>query len=103
MRTIILGLAIVSASWGQTQDRVFHFAHAETPQGMQEIATAIRTIGEIKDVSVDTAQKIFSVHGTAEQIAFADWLFNGLDQIVPVPPDSAVHEYRFAGGDDNLV
>src|SRR5215471_8255432 len=103
MRRIILTLAMVSTVLGQNQDRIFHFAHTETVQSMQEIATAIRTVGDIKDVSVDTAQKSFSVHGTAEQIAFADWLFTGLDQIVPVPPDSAVHEYRFAGVDDNVV
>jgi hypothetical protein len=97
-------MAVASAQiQGHTIDRTFHFAHTESVQSMQEIATAIRTVGDIKDVSVDTAQKSFTVDGTMEQIGFADWLFTGLDRIVPVQPDSATREYRLSGGPDNIV
>jgi hypothetical protein len=70
---------------------------------MQEIATAIRTVGDIKDVSVDTDQRTFTVQGTTVQIAFADWLFTGLDQPVPSQPDTATHGYTLPDTTDNIV
>ena len=91
------------AASGQTVDRVFHYAHTEGIQKMQEIATAIRTVGEIRDVSVDTEQHTFTVHGTASQVALAEWLFAGLDQPVPSQPDTATHEDRRPDGPDNIV
>jgi hypothetical protein len=98
-----VALLIVSAASGQTVDRVFHYAHTETVQNMQEIATAIRTVGDIKDVSVDMDQRTFTVRGTTAQVAFADWLFTGLDQPVASQPDTATHEYRLSEASDNIV
>jgi hypothetical protein len=107
MRNITLGLVITTlfaaAAPAQTTDRVFQFAHTETDQSMNEIATAVRTIGDITNVTVDTGQRSFTVQGTADQIAFASWIFAGLDLKTPVPPDSATHEYRLQSGTDNIV
>ena len=75
-------------------DRVFHFTNAETAQAMQEIATVIRAMTEMTQVSADTAQKTLAVRGTAGQIALADWLFNELDKPPQQTPDTATHEYK---------
>lgn len=91
------------AASGQTVDRIFHYVHTESVQNMQEIATAIRTVGDIKDVSVATDQRTFTVRGTAAQIALSEWLFAAMDQPVPSQPNTATHEFTLPDGPDNIV
>ena len=50
-------------------DRVLHFTQAETDRELQEIATNIRSITEIPQVSIDAGQRTLALHGTAAQIA----------------------------------
>jgi len=87
---------------GQTAERVFHFSSTDTPQQIGEIATVIRSIGNISSLSTDSGQKTLSVHGTDSQVSLADWIFNELDQSAPNPN---VHEYRLSetGDPDNVV
>ena len=73
---------------------MLHLSLVETDQQLQEIATDIRGITEIPQVSVDAAQKTLTLHGTAAQIAVAEWL---LIQWNPSAP--AAHEYRMSGDD----
>jgi hypothetical protein len=82
-------------------DRVLHFAHAETDQQLQEIATDIRGITEMPQVSVDTAQKTLTLHGTAAQITAAEWLLTQWDNSVPAqqPENPAAHQYRLSSED----
>jgi hypothetical protein len=63
-----------------------------------EVATVIRTIADIQQVSADNEQKSLKVHATAGQIAMAEWLFNELDN--PAVQTSVPHEYRVPGSDD---
>src|SRR5437870_648869 len=76
-------------------ERVLHFTLAETDQQLQEIATDIRGITEIPQVSINTAQRTLTLHGTAAQIAVAEWLLNQLDNSAPAQPlaNPAAHEY----------
>ena len=104
-RTAILFVITTVVALGQkpadgNADRTFQFIHTEGVQNLQEVATAIRTIADIKQASVDTAQKSLAVRGTAAQIGVAEWLWKELDQF-PVPAasqDSATHEYRMPEG-----
>ncbi|MBI3681762.1 MAG: hypothetical protein HY235_15380 [Acidobacteria bacterium] len=84
-------------------DRVFHFTHTETAQDLQEIATVIRAITDIRQASLDTAQKALALRGTASQIALAEWLFFELDwdpqALAQQSQNSARHEYRLSGDD----
>jgi hypothetical protein len=84
-------------------ERTFYFAHAGAPQAMQEIATSVRTIGDMSQVSVDESKKSLTAHGTADQLALAEWLFHGLDVSASTPPNPAIHEYRASSGGDNVV
>ena len=86
-----------------TTERVFHFAHTPTEQRVQEIATAVRTITDMKDVSADFAAGTLTVTGTADQLQLAEWLLLGMDRSVPIAPEAAVHEYRLPEGADNVV
>jgi hypothetical protein len=87
-------------------DRVFHFTHVETPQGFQEIATVMRTVAGIRQLSVSMATRALAMRGTADQAALAGWLFNELDKpdgAVQQGQNSGTHEYRVPGSSDDVV
>jgi hypothetical protein len=91
---ILIAALFAPALFAQPLERVLHLSLVETDQQIQEIATNIRGITEIPQVSVDAAQKTLMLHGTAAQIAVAEWL---LIQWNPSAP--AAHEYRMSGDD----
>lgn len=107
MRTQLIAFLVATgvAAFGQTPDsaHTFNFAHTSTTQGMQEIATSIRTIAAMSEVSVDESKKSLTVHGTADQNALAEWMFTGMDLAAPAHADAAVHEYRMPAGGDDVV
>src|ERR1700687_2453673 len=98
MRSIVLGLAVISA-FASAQDP--HPTPTPTVQQFQEVATVIRTIANIQQVSTDNDQKSVTVHATDGQIAMAEWLFNELDN--PAVQTSVPHEYRVPGDNDDVV
>ncbi len=101
---LLVCLLFARVACGQESlDRVFHCTHVETGQDVQEIATVIRSIAGIQQVSVDTAKRLLAVHGTADQIDLAAWLFNELNNPPGQTHDSARHEYRMPGEGDDAV
>lgn len=76
--SLLVGLFALVA-WGQTSDKVFYFAHVETPEALQEVAIVVRAVGDLRDVSLDVAKRSLTVKGTAEQIALAGWLTADMD------------------------
>ena len=101
MRPILALLAFTSLTFGQDLDRVFYLTHTDTTQQFLEVATVIRTIANIQQVSTDNDQKSVKVHTSAAQIAMAEWLFNELDN--PAVQPSVLHEYRVPGTVDDVV
>jgi hypothetical protein len=81
-------------------DKTFYLTHTDT-HGLQQIASVVRSIGDIRDVSVDEAKAAIAVHATAEQIAMAGWLAGELDQVPAAAAHSARHEYpgTISGGE----
>jgi hypothetical protein len=102
MRAIVLGLAGISAfASAQVSDRTFYLTHTDTVQQFQEVATTIRTITDIQQLSADQAQKSVTIHANPVQIAMAEWLFNELDS--PAAQPAVPHEYRAPGSTDDVV
>ena len=105
MRATAIGFVLFTCLCaGQTpelKDRVFYLIHTSTVQQFQEVATTIRTITDIQQISTDVDQKSMTVHATAAQIAMAEWLFNELDS--PVAQPAVPHEYRAPNSSDDLV
>lgn len=60
--------------------RVFYLTNATSVQEFQEIATAIRTVAEIRRVFTYNAQKAMVVRGTLDQVALAEKLVRDLDR-----------------------
>ncbi len=84
--------------------RVFYLSHTGTLQDFQQVATLIRTIGDIRRMFTYNAPTVIAMRGTAEQAALAEWMVQQLDQ----PPNAVVagkREYLVQGpGDpDNVV
>lgn len=81
--------------------RVFPLAHANSPQRLQETATMVRSITEIRRLFTYNALRIIAVRGTAGQLAMAEWLIDSSDRAAR--PESGRFEYRTMGGGDDLA
>ena len=113
MRTTAVAFVITAllacAAFGQDTIRVFYFAGAGTVQEMQEVATLIRVMADISQVSTDNGQRSLALRGTASQLALAEWLFSELDKPANRQPlaqqssDTATHEYRVQGSNEDVV
>jgi hypothetical protein len=96
---VVFGLLTASLAAGQNSI-VLTFAHTEGEQNMQEIATAVRVIADIKDVSVDTAAKTLKLASGPDPLKLAEWMFGLLD--APDLASATHHEYQ-ATGEENIV
>jgi len=82
---------------GDNLVRLFYLKTPETTQQFQEMATAVRTVADIRRVFTYNAPRAMVIRGTADQAALAEWLVNELDQ--PASAHStAPHEYRMTAG-----
>ena len=89
-----LQFALISAAFGQDVPRVYHFNTLQGAPVYQEVATAIRTIGDMHQVTVDPTAGSLIASGTADQMALFDWLLPQLDQS---PGGAAPPAYQMAG------
>ena len=115
-----IAIAVLSAALGTSvgfaqtaapanQSKVFDFANTPTQQGLQEIATILRTVGNIKQLSIDSASSSLTVSGTADELAMTGWIVHQLDQ--PIPADLSVpqpaagsnQQYLVAGKSDDVI
>jgi hypothetical protein len=68
-----------------TAVRMFRLSHSTTPQAMQDLVNAIRAIGDVQRVMVDTAIATVTMRGTPAQAAMATWLVQELDKAPAAP------------------
>ena len=97
--------AIASAQQaGDSVTQVLSFSSADTPQTMQEITYAIRSISELPQTSLQTASRSLTIQAAPSSQALADWLFQQLDAPQSAPPqDSQVDSYpALSGSSDQL-
>lgn len=71
--------------------RLYHVANAPTVQDLQEMATMIRTISDIRYAFTLNAQRVIALRASAPQISMAEWLFQEVDQ--PLTQTHVQHEY----------
>ncbi len=87
---------------GDNVVKVFRLAHAESPQALQEIATTLRSVGDISRVFVCTAPSAIAVRGAADRTALAAWLVGELDR--PAGPSASdIPEYHLSGDNESVV
>jgi hypothetical protein len=94
---------------GDNVVRVFYLTHAGTPQALQEVATLVRSMADIRRLFTYNAPRAMTLRGTADQIALAEWLVNELDNSAnrqagaQQSQNAAPHEYSMSGGGDDVV
>ena len=101
MGKLAMAVCCASVALGQNVDRVFNLANATTVMSLQEIATTLRSVAQIQQLSVDNGIQTLTVKGTVDQIALAEWLVPRLD--VAEAPNQGPQEYRVSGDSDDLM
>jgi hypothetical protein len=92
---------------GVSQDRaigVFFLKNVSSVQNFQEVAVTTRAIGDIRRLFTYNAPRAIMIRGTAEQIQYAGWMLNQLDNPA-IAASTAKREYVLpAPGDpENIV
>ena len=109
MRHQTIGVAIVACCFSmasaqtpapQNVDRVFHLTQNETARDLQEMATTLRSVVDIRQVASDDTSRTVTVAGTAAQMSMAEWLIHELD--VPAPT-SQPHRFVVPGMSNDVV
>ena len=104
MRTMCLLFAAASIGAAQQDvERVLRFIHTETSVDLQEITTLIRSVAEIRNVTIDAAERKAVFRATGEQVALAEWLAVQLDRTASQSGAPNAQEYRFPGSDEGVV
>src|SRR2546425_13299655 len=70
----------VSAQATERAERVVHLTTTPTRRDFQEMATALRTVAQIRDLTVDSGHNSFVLHGTPSDLAMAEWLVHMMDR-----------------------
>jgi hypothetical protein len=94
---LILAFAFVPLADAQV-DRVMHFTSTQTIQAFQEIGTGVNKIADVQ-TTIDAPEKALMMHGTGDEIALAEWLFNDLDK----PVIAGKHQYQVSNSGDDVV
>ncbi len=99
-----LASAAIAAAQTAPQSKTFDFANKSTPQTLQEAATILRTVGDIQQLSVDSAASTMTVQGTADELAMTAWILQALDQPAnPPQPSSYSEPYLVADKSDDVI
>lgn len=76
---------IFFASFAHAQ-QTFDFTNKPSPKGLQEVATILRTVADIKGLTIDSAASTVTVTGTPDELVTAGWLLHQLDRPAPADP-----------------
>lgn len=73
--------------------RIFYLTNPQVPQGVQEIATAVRSLADIPRLFTYNELRAIAMRGTSEQVKLAEFLFAEMDKPAVVQtPSSKLHE-----------
>lgn len=87
--------------------RLFYLTNPEIPRGVQEVATAVRSLVDARQVFAYNDLSAVAVRGTEEEIRTGEFLFNAMDRPAVQPgsnlQSSASPEFRMNQQPENLV
>lgn len=95
IRWIAVAAMSAAAAFAQEQTRTFTFAHTQEPRQMQEVLNTIRSMAEVRNATVDPAQRSLTVGGTPDQLTLITWLFTDLDRPAGRPASLQVRDSTF--------
>jgi len=107
MRTIPAQLAIaalfVSAGFGQNADKTFYFTQPASNADMAAMATMIRTVADVQNISVDREHQALALNGPVDKLAVTEWLFQQLDRPAGQSLGGAAPQYQMGGDNGETV
>jgi len=100
MRVTCFTLLFVASLAAQTatQTQTFDFANKPSDKGLKEVATLLRVVGKLDNVSVDANTSAVKVTGTPDELAMSGWIIRNLDQ-----PSPSLDPYLVAGKSDDGI
>jgi hypothetical protein len=63
-----------------TAVRMFRLSHSTSPQALQELVNAVRSVSDVQRIMIDNAITTVTLRGTPAQAAMATWLIQELDR-----------------------
>ena len=84
------------------QSQTFDFTNPPNQQSLQEIATILRTVGDIRNLSINPAPASVTIQGTPDELAMSGWIVHQLDQPAS-PPPSTSSQFLVAGKSDDVI
>jgi len=99
--TLTTLIAASTAFAQQPLEKTFRFTHLRDTREIQEVATLVRAIGELKTLTINTEQPSMFIKGTPAQIAMSEWLVTEFDTAPNKSP--VTREYRTPGSTDDIV
>lgn len=85
MKTLPLFALFTIALQGQPVERNLSFQQLQTNAEWNEAATVIRSVGQIRGLTVQPAEKTLAVSGSPAQVELAEWLMARLDRTGNTP------------------
>jgi hypothetical protein len=93
----------------ESTERVVQLTNTPTTQGFQEIATALRAVAQIRNLTIDSEHNSFVLHGTVGDLAMAEWMIHMMDRPAGWRPSDqeiwnpATREYRAPASRDPVA
>jgi hypothetical protein len=107
MRTTLANFAIaalfVPALFGQSQDKTFYFTQPATPSNMTAMATLIRTVVDVQNISVDQQHQALVLNGPVDKLVATEWIFQQLDRSAGESQAGTAPQYKMGGENGELV
>jgi type II secretory pathway component GspD/PulD (secretin) len=88
-------LAVGAVAQPAATSRTFAFAHTQDQRHMQEMLNMVRTLAEVRDVTIDAAQRTMTVAGSPDQLVLITWLVTELDRPASRPQSLQVRDNTF--------
>src|ERR1700733_864778 len=94
--------AIASFAALTADERAFQFKNSKTNKEMQDVAEAIQSTGEIRELTINGDEML--VKGSTAELEFAAWLFPQFDASVTNPrTHTASADFLFDGNPQDIV
>jgi len=90
-----------SLAFAQDTDRTFRLKNLTAARSVQEIATTLRSVARIEQLSSDTVAGTITVKDSADQLALAEWMVPKLD--IVDRSGLGAQEYRLHNTRDEVV
>jgi type II secretory pathway component GspD/PulD (secretin) len=101
MRKLAVALLFASTVFGQDLSRTFPLKNISAGPGIQELATTLRTVFDVTQLTIDPAIPSITITGSSAQVALAEWLVPKLDSVQGAI--SASQKYFVAGNSNDVA